>query len=457
MAYKETVKGEESLKNLTGGNIYKTFLLFSFPLVLAGVLSQGYTIINTVIAGKLIGDDALAVIGAISPLDVFVNSLFWGYGSGIGIYVAQLFGAGKFFRMKSVIVNNLVFSSALIVIISVIMVVFRYEMFALFQVDKTLIDECNKYFTISLLGKVVVLFATNCVFVFNAMGNSAYPLIMSLISSVLNIAISVIGVTAFSLGVETLALGNVLSAVTVSILYMIKLSSMFGKLGVKHHKVRLGFRTIKETSQFSITTTCQQSIMYLSTLVLSPMVNMIGGAASASYAVSCRIYDFNAAFFQSSAKTVGNYTAQCYGAGKYHLLKKGLKVGFLQNLLYVLPILLGCIFFADGVASVFYTADADRIAVKYTVDFMHWCMPFLIFSVVANLFHNFFRGVAYLKALLIATVAGSVIRIVASYFLIGPFGIHGYYFGWVLSWLFDGVAGICFYCFGKWRKKININ
>ena len=85
------------LKDLTKGNIYKTFLLFAIPLILAGLLSQSSSIIDTVIAGKMFDSKGLAAIGATSPFIQFFSSFFWGYGIGYSIYIANLFGAGDIF------------------------------------------------------------------------------------------------------------------------------------------------------------------------------------------------------------------------------------------------------------------------------------------------------------------------------------------------------------------------
>lgn len=70
------------MKDLTQQNIYKTFFLFGAPLVLAGLLAQAYGIIDTSIAGKMIGDKGLAATGATSPLTTAISSLFWGFGIG---------------------------------------------------------------------------------------------------------------------------------------------------------------------------------------------------------------------------------------------------------------------------------------------------------------------------------------------------------------------------------------
>ncbi|MBQ9859742.1 MAG: hypothetical protein IJO76_03575 [Clostridia bacterium] len=440
------------MKNLTNGNIYKTFLLFAIPMVLAGVFSQCYSVVNTILAGKLLGDGALAAIGSVAPLETFINSIFWGYGSGVGIYVGQLFGAGDYAGMKRVVVSNYLFLSAAIVILSTCFVLFRYPLYSFLQVDPLLLESCNRYFIISMVGRVIVLFSINCVFVVNAMGDGAFPLWMSLVSTALNITVGVVSITQFSLGVEGLALGNVVSSAVVGALYLWKLSRSFKKVGVSRREGGFSFRAVGETCRYSLSTMVQQSVMYLAGLTLSPMVNGIGSAASASYTVSLRIYDISAAVYQNSAKTVGSYTAQCFGAKKYGLLKRGLVVGFLQNLLFVAPFLLVSSLLARPVVMLFFAADAAPLAVDYTVAFAQYCMPLLVMNIVANLFHNFFRGIGYMKALLITTITGSFARIIISWLLIQPFGIYGYYAGWVLSWLFDGAVGVLIYRFGKWRR-----
>lgn len=440
------------MKNLTNGNIYKTFLLFAIPMVLAGVFSQCYSVVNTILAGKLLGDGALAAIGSVAPMETFINSVFWGFGSGVGIYVGQLFGAGQYARMKQVVVSNFLFLSAVLVGVSAVLLLFRYPIYTFLQVEPSLVESCNRYFIVSTVGRVVVLFAINCVFVVNAMGDGAFPLWMSLISTALNIAVGVVSITRFGLGVEGLALGNVLSSAVISALYLFKLSASFRRTGVARREGRFSFRAVGDTCRYSLSTMVQQSVMYLAGLTLSPMVNGIGSAASASYTVSLKIYDISAAVYQNSAKTVGNYTAQCFGAKKYGRMRQGLIVGFVQNLLFVAPFLLASSLLARPVAMLFFAADAAPLAVDYTVTFARYCMPLLVLNIVANLFHNFFRGIGYMKALLVTTVTGSLARIVISWLLIPSFGIYGYYAGWVLSWLFDGAVGVWLYRFGKWRR-----
>ena len=101
------------MKDLTQGNIYKTYLLFASPLVLAGLFTQAYGIIDTVIAGRFLGDAGLSAIGATSELVTLASSAFWGICAGLGMLTASLFGAGQYEKLKNTLYSTFfVFSLA---------------------------------------------------------------------------------------------------------------------------------------------------------------------------------------------------------------------------------------------------------------------------------------------------------------------------------------------------------
>ena len=442
------------MKDLTKGNIYKTFLLFAIPMVLSSMLSQAYSTINTIMAGKLLGDGALAATGAVTPFSTFLNSAVWGYGMGVGIYVSHLFGAKDYRGIKHTVISNFTLVTAVLLIITALTLIFRFEIYDLLNVDPAILEDSDRYFIIITLGRTFVLFAANCVYVFHAIGDSAFPLFVSTLSAFLNIGIGAASIWLFGLGVEGLALGTGLAAVVSTVMYIFKLRSVFRQMQVQDEKVPFRFGVIRKTCRYSLTTMSQQAVMYFGTMFLSPMINGIGGAASASYTVANRIYDINASIYINSSKTVGSYTAQCYGAKKYHLIKKGMKVGVLQSLVLVMPVLLSCSLFARPVSKLFFDANADAKAVHYTVVFLRYFLPFLAINVFANLFHNFFRGMGKMRALFITTLAGTVARVIVSGLLIGPYGVYGYYAGWGFAWVFDAAVGAGIYFFGNWKKQL---
>lgn len=444
------------MKDLTSGNIYKNFFLFAIPIVLSGILSQMYQTINTIIAGRLIGETALSAIGATAPLGTFINSIFWGFATGIGIYTSSLFGAKKYFRLKNVIANNFFALSAVIFAVSLILIIFKDYVYSFLNVNKDILRQADIYFSVCTLGKVFIIIPTAFLYVMTGMGDSAYPFKMSILSAVLNILGNIFCVTVLKIGILGIALSTVIASIAVDVFYYIKLREYFVELKVHKHKAILSGKIIVETFQYSIPTMLQQSVMSFSSMILSPIVNGISSAATASYTVVQRVADINQSIYQNSARTIGSYIAQCYGAKKYGKIKKGFYVGLMQNILFLLPILLVCIFFSSFVCNMFFSEDVSYEAVNYSVNFLKYFLPFIIFNVINNACHHFFRGIKRMKALLMGTLCGCIARIIFSLILAPRFGIYGIYAGWAISWFADAAYGVIYFYFGRWKKDLGV-
>lgn len=443
------------MKNLTEGNIYKTFLIFAIPMVLSGVLTQSYITINTIIAGKYLGDDGLAAIGAGSPFITFVSSVFWGYGSGLAVHIARLFGAGEYKRVKNTVCNFMLMSFVLILLVGIAISVFRYPILRLLKTDESIIDEAAKYLMIYILGICFTLITVNGSSILNSLGISAFPFYMSIITAILTVSGNIFTVRVLKWGVSGIAASTVSAAAVTGVFFILKLFRCFREMGVGKERIEWGFFEIKASFGVSSINMAQQMTMYVASLLISPIVNALGVAATASFAVVNKIYNFIASIYQSCAsKTVSNYTAQCIGAGKYNQLRKGVKAGMLQGMLIMTPVLLCCVFAAEPVCMLFFKADSDKLAIEYAITFCRFFLPFLYLNVINNLFHGFMRGVGSMHIMLIACIIATISQVGLSFLFSKPLGMNGIYLGWILAWGIEAVYNIIAYFSGVWKRKL---
>lgn len=441
------------MKDLTHGNIYKTFMLFAIPMILSGILSQAYGLIDSSIAGKYLGSSGLAATSATAALITVIESMFWGFESGFSIYIAKLFGGKEYKKIKSAVYNISLWIILLTTLIGVIMILSYGAISTLLQIDKSIDRDSFIYFSIICAGLGTLLFNVNGVFIMNAFGISQFPFYMSIISGVLNVLGNIFTVAVLKMGVAGIGISTVLSALIVSVCYIFKFKSCFRQMGVSDEKITFSFSSIKESLGYGIPVMSQQMIMYIAGLVITPAINGIGASATATYAVVLRVYNLSASVYQNSAKSLSNYTAQCMGAKKFKNIKKGVKVGFIQGILFLTPFLILSIVFAKEFCGMFfpanYSGDDLSSAITFTVVFL----PFIIFSVVNNLFHAFFRSVKAMKYLVLSTAIGSVTRIIATVALVPNFEMNGVYIGWVISWIIEAVYVVVIYFSGKWKSE----
>lgn len=433
------------MRDLTKGNIYKSFILFAVPLVLSSILSQAYHIIDTMIAGKFLGENGLAAIGATSQAITLASAVFWGFGTGFGINIAKLFGAKEYSKIKSNIINVILILTLIIITVSLLLIAFSDVILNVLKVENDIRADAKIYFIIYISGLCFITLNSNFISIMNALGASSFPFLMSLLSAALNISGNILSVTVLKMGVGGIALSSVLAALAVDAVYILKLKACFKEFGISGEKTRFSIFPFKETLRYSAPSSLQQTAMYIAAFAMSPIINGIGAAATAGYTVVMRIYDINAATYQSASKTLSNYAAQCVGAGEYGKIRKGLFVGLVQSMLFALPVVLACCIFAPQVNSIFFPSGYAGESLDYAVLFSRVYLPFSFFNVINNLFHSFFRGVAAMRLLIIATVLGSVVRIAAGFIFAGMFGMEGVYIGWIVSWIAEAIFMLAVY------------
>ncbi len=440
------------MKDLTQGNIYKTFLLFAIPVVLANLLSESYALIDTVIAGKYLGEDGLAAIGATAALISFAGCLFWGYNAGYGIYVAQKFGAKRYEELRNATCTQAIFVSALTLAAGILCTLLYRPIFSLLKVDEDIIPEAFKYFAVIMLGRVVTIMQNFCVNVLHSCGVSGFTLYMSLLSAVCNIGGNILAIVVLDMGVLGVALSTIASSAIVCLVYFIRLLRVFREMGLKGKPVRPSFQYIRDGLSFCMPVSFQQGAMYFAGLAISPIVNGIGSAATAAYVVVQRFSSVTATIYQGSSKVLGAYTAQCVGSQRFDGIRRGVRVGLLQSVCFLVPVLVVCVVLAEPITALFF--EEGYVGESYTlaVDFARIYLPFCFFNVLNNLFHNLYRGVKNMKYLFISTSIGAVTRIVASY-VFATFlhmGMQGFYIGMVVAWIVEVIFCGVTYFSGRW-------
>ena len=83
-----------SNRHITEGVIWKQILLFFFPILLGSFFQQLYNTVDAIIVGRALGTEALASVGASSPILNLVNGFFLGIASGATVILSQAYGAG---------------------------------------------------------------------------------------------------------------------------------------------------------------------------------------------------------------------------------------------------------------------------------------------------------------------------------------------------------------------------
>lgn len=442
------------MKDLTqSNNLYKTFLVFALPIMLSGLLSQSYNIIDTAIIGKWLGDNGLASVGGTASYITLISSILWGFSAGSSVFIGILFGRKSFARLKSVLVMSTLLLITLSLVITIASLVFKNQLFDFMKIDKAVREDAFRYYLIYMLGLAFVVLSNFGVTVMNAIGASGYPLKMSVLSALLNIGGNLLSVAVLHAGVTGVALATVISAAAVDICYLFKLKSELSKMGVANERVVFSREDLKTVIEYSIPSSSQQLILYGASFLVSPYINAFGKAVTAGYAVISRVLTLATTLYQNSSKTVTSFSSQCIGAKKYTLLRKGVRVGFVQALVFLLPIIIVTSVFSPQICSLFFEKGFDGKAMEVAASFVRYWMPLVTVNLINSLFHAFWRGIAKMRYLIGGTLVGSGTQVIATV-LLSPVGLWGIWLAWSLSWLVEAIFNVLLYKASKWDKDL---
>ena len=198
-------------KNMTSGNTTKLLLGFVLPIFIGNIFQQLYLMSDTLIVSRLLGVEALAAVGAVSPFSFMVVGFAQGLTMGFTAILSQRFGAGDEEGMRKVYAMSTVLSISIGVILSIIFTSLSRPMLRLVNTPENIIDMAVDYIStiyIFLLFQVLYnLYAG----VLRSLGDSKSPLVFMIISAVLNIILDIVSIVVFHWGVRGAALATVFS------------------------------------------------------------------------------------------------------------------------------------------------------------------------------------------------------------------------------------------------------
>ena len=429
-------------KNLTEGNIYKAFLGFAFPLLLSYLLSQIYSTVDAVIAGKFISEYALGAVSATGSYENVFHSLFNGFAAGFGIYIAQQFGKGNFGAVKRDVISNGIFVVCMSLTISLLSVAFRSPIMDYLKVDPILRADAEVYFVIYTMGYLLSYLNMLLVQSLYALGCTSFSLYVSFIAAVFKLGGNLLAALVLDLGVGGLAFFTVLSNGVATVCYLLLLRRAFRELHTEGESYRFSFSGVKRSLRYAVPAAVQQMAFHGVGLLIAPSVNGLGAAATTAYNISNRLYNIGTVSLWAVTNAFTSYTSQCIGKGDHTKIPRGIRVGFLLNTVMLLPFILCIAVFAKPITTLFFPTGVTGDAYFYAVRYGQVYLCFVYVQLVGHMLHAYMRSLGSVTKVLIITLVCSAVRVVCTVLLVKTMHIEGAYLGQIISWAVDAVICI---------------
>lgn len=432
------------------GTPWKLLLQFAVPLFIGNIFQQLYNMVDSVIVGNFVSTNALGAIGTTNSLTFFFFSLVGGLSVGIGIIVAQFFGASDEEKVREVIGNAV----WIIVIGTVVMAIIGFfaarPLLVLLRTDPIILNDAVNYLKVTSLGICCIGLYNGVSGILRALGDSKTPLIFLIVASITNVVLDLIFVLVFGWGVVGAAVATAfsqfLSAISC-IIYAYKTNTYFK---LKKSDFRPRMKIVKKTLRLGIPVALQNSLIAISLIVLQAIVNSYGADFTTAFTVVSRIETLVQQPFMSIGAAVSTFTGQNLGAGNIKRVIKGFNSANVINAIFVAVIMLLFWIFTPQIVSIF---GRNEKVFGIAVDGLRITCCFYIFLGTIYTTRNVLNGAGDAMFSLFTGIVECIGRVGFAYPLtLIPFmGSYGVFYATGITWLLNGLFSLVRYKHGKWK------
>ncbi|WP_430809922.1 MULTISPECIES: MATE family efflux transporter [unclassified Carboxylicivirga] len=439
------------MRDLTVGNEAKLIFKFALPMVLGNLLQQMYHVVDSIIVGNYLGTEALAAIGASSPIFYALIAFVIGIGSGATIIISQYFGAKNLEKVKRAIDTSYIFLFGASIIITTIGIVFSDDIFRLLHVEEEVIPLATDYFNVFMMGMIAFFGFSGTSSILRGLGDSMTPLYFMVVATVVNIVLDIVFIVVFEWGISGVAYATLIAQAGAFITGAIYLNKKHEIISFNVFKFRFDKELFMQSIRIGLPTGFQQTFVALGIMALIRIVNNFDTNVLAAFSVASRIDALAAMPALNLASALSAFVGQNLGAQKVDRIKKGLRATLFMAWGISLVVMLIVVFFGAYIMQVF-TKDPSVIAhgSNYLVIVSSFYMIFSTMFVM----HGVLRGAGdTLIPMFITLFSLWVIRIPFAIVLSKHFGVNGIWWAIPIGWSMGLIGSIAYYFTGRWKLK----
>ena len=438
--------------DMCNGSLMDKLISFSLPLMLSGILQLLFNAVDIIVVGRFTGRHALAAVGSTTALiNMFVN-LFIGISLGVNVLAARFFAAKKEREMSETVHTAIAFALVSGIVMAFVGVFFAKTALELMGTPDDVIRLSALYMRLYFCGMPFFMLYNYGAAILRAIGDTKRPLLFLIIAGIANVALNLILVVVFHLGVAGVAIGTILSQLISSILVVRCLCKAEASYQLHFSKLSIKGAYMKQIFKVGIPAGIQSTVINFSNVLLQSSVNSFGSIAMAGYTAANNIFGFLYAATNSITQACMSFTSQNYGVGKWKRMDRVLFDCIILSVAVMLILGGGMYFFGPEVLKI-YTTNPRVISCGMEV-LTYTTLTYFLCGIM-DLLPGALRGMGYSSVPMILSIIGTVgTRIV---WIFGIFPNHRsldiLFISYPVSWMITIVLQvICFYFV---RRKVH--
>lgn len=442
----------QNSNSILTGSIYKTILMFFFPILLGSFLQQLYSTADALIVGRYVNKEALAAIGATSYIINILIGFFVGLSAGAAVIISQFYGANKAKKLSDSVHTSIALSLISGIIIMILGAFFSPMILGLMNTPSDIMEPSVTYLRVYFLGAVPVLIYNMGSSILRAVGDSKSPLYVLIICTIVNIVLDLLFVTVFNMGIFGAALATLLAQLVSAVVVIIMLmrAELSYKLDIK--KICFHKNVLIAMLKLGLPTGFQAVLYYFSNMIVQSAVNNFGTDTVAAWTAFTRIDNFYWMVIGAFGVAVTTFVGQNFGARNFERIKKSVKITYAFTA--ISSVLLSIIFYVWCEPLLLLFTNETNVVNEGIYMFRHYCQ-YYIFFVGIEVFSGAIRatGDSFIPTIITALgicglrILWIFIAVPASPLIVTILSVYP------LTWFLTSFVFTIYYMRGRWLRK----
>ena len=419
---------------MTTGRPLKSILVFCGPVLAGSLLQQLYNLADSFIVGRILGVNSFAAVGATGALSFLILGFALGTCSGLAIPIAQSFGARNMDAVRHHAGQLVWLGAILSAALTAVTWVWTDDILVLIRTPEEIYAEAYLYIRIVFLGSGATILYNLLAAALRALGDSRTPLVFLVMTVALNVALDLLFLSGFGMGVEGAALATVLGQLAAGLASLAYIRKKVPALHPRRNDLRPDWRLMARIASLGVPMGLQFSITAVGSVMLQSAVNGLGTGAVAAVAAGSKVTNLVAAPLETCGVAMATYCGQNLGAREIGRIRQGVRGTMLVALIYCAAAFGFIILAGTDMAGLFMDVpDAAVLADVRRYLFAAACAyPALA---VIYVFRNALQGMGFASQAMSAGVAELAARAIAAFGLVGSLGYLGVCLASPLAWV----------------------
>ena len=446
------------VNNLTEGKPLKLLFFFAMPMVVGNLFQQLYNMVDSMVVGRFVGEDALAAVGSSFPVVFLSVAIAAGMSMGCTVVISQFFGAGKILEMKITVSTALISLGVIGLIIMGIGEIIAGPLLSLLGTDPDIMADSLAYLRIYFGGAVFLFLYNSLNGIYNALGDSQTPLKFLIVSALTNIVLDLLFVIKFNMGVAGVAWATLISQGMCAVFSFFVLIARLRKMENEEEARGKAFTffdmsSAERIAKVGVPSMLQQSIVSVSMMLMQGLVNSYGKVFVAGYTAATKIDTLAMMPNMNFSNAMSSYAAQNIGARKMDRVKQGYKASMFMVVIFSLIITSIIFLFGPQLLGLFLKQGSEGSAMSYGLSYMKTVSVFYILMGALFVSNGLLRGAGDMGAFMLSSVVNLFSRVAIAYLLAHFIGSSAIWWSIPTGWAIGALFSFLRVRSGKWMAK----